>query len=78
MADSSHEKELVRMATRSVEQIQEIVVAVEDKLKSDPENARDLHRLCAVLMQSLLAAQGSVEALLQKLYTLETVGTGRR
>ena len=78
MGDSSHEKDLIRLAARNVDHIQEVVAAVEDKLKSDPEDARDLHRHCAVLMQKLLAAEGSVEALLQKLYTVETVGTGRR
>ncbi|MBZ5516593.1 MAG: hypothetical protein LAN62_17435 [Acidobacteriia bacterium] len=78
MADSAREMELIRLATRHVEQIPEIVAAVEARLKSDPGDARDFHRLCAVLTQKLLTAEGSVEELLQKLHTAETVGTGRR
>jgi hypothetical protein len=76
MADSSHEKDLIRLAIRNVEQLQEVAVAVEAKLRSDPEGARELHRPCALLMQSLIEAEGSIEALLQKLYTAEMVGTG--
>lgn len=76
MPDSSHEKDLIRLATRNVEQLQEVAAAVEAKLGHDPEGAKELHRPCSVLLQRLLAAQGSIEALLQKLYTAEMVGTG--
>jgi len=76
MADSFYEKDLIRLATRNVEQLQEVAAAVEAKLGSDPEGATELHRPCAILLQRLLEAQGSIEALLQKLYTAEMVGTG--
>jgi hypothetical protein len=76
MPDSSHEKDLIRLATRNVEQLQEVAAAVEAKLGHDPEGAKELHRPCSVLLQRLLAAQASIEALLQKLYTAEMVGTG--
>lgn len=76
MADSSHEKDLIRLATRNVEQLHEVAVAVEAKLRTDPEGAAELHRPCATLLQRLLEAQGSIEALLQKLYTAEVTGTG--
>jgi hypothetical protein len=76
MADSSYEKDLVRLAIRNVEQLQEVAVAVEAKLATDPEGAQELHRPCSVLLQRLLEAQGGIEALLQKLYTAEMVGTG--
>jgi 3-oxoacyl-[acyl-carrier-protein] synthase III len=76
MPDSSHEKDLIRLATRNVEQLQGVAAAVEAKLGHDPEGAKELHRPCSVLLQRLLAAQGSIEALLQKLYTAEMVGTG--
>jgi hypothetical protein len=76
MADSSHEKDLIRLATRNVEQLLEVAAAVEAKLGLDPEGAKELHRPCALLMQKLIEAQGSIEALLQKLYTAEMVGTG--
>jgi hypothetical protein len=76
MADSSYEKDLVRLATRNVEQLQEVATAVEAKLRTDPEGAKELHRPCSVLLQKLLEAQGCIEALLQKLYTTEMVGTG--
>jgi hypothetical protein len=76
MADSSYERDLVRLATRNVEQLEEVAVAVEAKLRTDPEGAKELHRPCSVLLQKLLEAQGSIEGLLQKLYTAEMVGTG--
>jgi hypothetical protein len=76
MADSSPEKDLIRLAIRNVEQLQEVAAAVEAKLGTDAEGAQELRRPCSVLLQRLLEAQGSIEALLQKLYTAEMVGTG--
>jgi len=73
MADFAPETNLVHLAGGSVEQIQQVIEAVESKLKADPEGAKDLVRPCGFLLQKLLEAQARVEGLLQKLYLADLV-----
>jgi hypothetical protein len=73
MAEFAPEAKLVQLAGGSVEQIQQVVDAVESKLKVDPEGVRDVVRPCGVLLQKLLKAQARVEGLLQKLYFADLV-----
>jgi len=76
MADFTKEKELLRLAVRNTEQLQEVVWEVESKLEADATDAKDLIRPCGILVQRLLEAQAKVEELIQKIYSAGLVEVG--
>jgi len=73
MADVARELELVKLASRNLEQFGDLAKVIEAKLRDDPEEARSFVRPCAMLLQRLLEAQASIEELIQKLYAAERV-----
>jgi hypothetical protein len=79
MADHLHELERVKLATRNVEQLHEMTIEIEAGLRGDPEGAQDFIRPSSILLQRLLEAQASVEALLNKLFAASRLElAGRR
>ena len=78
MTDFAPELELVRLAVRNVEQLQQVFRAVESKLSKTQEGAQVLRGPCAVLDVKLLEAQARVEELIQKVHDSELVGAKAR
>ena len=79
MADHSPEIELVKLASRNVEQVRELTQEIEADLRGDPEAAEEFIRPFSLLLQQLLESQAAVEDLLQKLFAASRVAyAGRR
>ena len=78
MADFASEVELVQLAARNVEQLQDVIRVVEKKLASEQDGAQVLARPCAVLDLKLLEAQAWVEQLIQMVYGAATVSADAR
>ena len=79
MADYAQEMELVKLATRNVEQLKQMTREIETRLSGNPAGVEELIRPSTVLLQRLLEAQASVEALLEKLFAASRLElAGRR
>jgi hypothetical protein len=69
MSDLDSEKEILQLAIRSVEQLQQVANQVESDLATSPHNAKTLIRPCSMLVLKLLEAQASFESLIAKLHS---------
>jgi hypothetical protein len=69
MSELDSEKEILQLAIRSVEQLQQVAKQVESKVASSPDDAKTLIRPCATLVLKLLEAQASFESLIAKLHS---------
>jgi hypothetical protein len=77
MVDYAQDVELLRLAARNVDQLKQLTLEIEARLRGHPEAAEEFIRPSSLLLQRLLEAQATVEALLEKLFAarrLELVG----
>ena len=62
------ELEQVKHAYDNVVRLKQLASEIEAGVRGEPETARELIRPCGQLLQELLAAQGTVETLIEKLF----------
>ena len=58
----------LKLAYTNVAQLKQLAQEIELSVRNAPEAAEEFIRPCAQLLQKLLEAQGSIEALLDKLF----------